>query len=228
MLLWDLSCETLILQEMLWSGNRIQAVWGGCFEKWAGDAASASPFPIAYRGLDDGVVELLGVLVFGVDWEFGVVDVPFGVVVAPVEVDPGVIVPLLLLVPVVSVELPVFEDWGTADPLAGTQSALAVLVVPGAAVVLVDVVPVVEELLGDVLLLKLGIELEELLGEVLVLELGEVLLELGEVLLVELLGVEVGGGGGGGRVGGGAGGGGVGAPRSAGRGGGGRAGRGGG
>ncbi|MFL6300280.1 MAG: hypothetical protein ACJ71N_06695 [Terriglobales bacterium] len=181
----------MILQEMLWSGNRIQAVWGGCFEKWAGDAASASPFPIAYRGLDDGVVELLGVLVFGVDWEFGVVDVPFGVVVAPLEVDPGVIVPLLLLVPVVSVELPVFEDWGTADPLAGTQSALAVLVVPGAAVVLVDVVPVVEELLGDVLLLELGIELEELLGEVLVLELGEVLLELGEVLLVELLGVEV-------------------------------------
>src|SRR5438270_231794 len=125
------------------------------------------------------------------DCEFGVVDVPFGVVVAPLEVDPGVIVPLLLLVPVVSVELPVFEDCGTADPLAGTQSALAVLVVPGVVLELVEVVPALE-LLGEVLLLELGIELVELLGDVLLLELGDVLLlELGEVVLVELLGVEV-------------------------------------
>jgi hypothetical protein len=141
--------------------------------------------------LVDGVVELLGVVVLGVDCEFGVVTVPFGVVVAPLEVDPGVIVvPLLLLVPVVSVELPVFEDCGTADPLAGTQSALAVLVVPGVEVVLVEVVPAVE-LLGEVLLLELGIELVELLGVVLLLEVGVVLLlELGDVVVVELLGVE--------------------------------------
>jgi hypothetical protein len=133
--------------------------------------------------LVEGVVELLGVLVFGVDCEFGVVAVPFGLVVAPLEVEPGVIVPLLL-VPVVSVELPVFEDCGTADPLdpeAGTQFALAVLEVPGVELVLVEVVDV---LLGDVLLLELGIELVELLGEVL-------LLELGEVELLEVLGVEV-------------------------------------
>jgi hypothetical protein len=131
--------------------------------------------------LVEGVVVLLGVVVFGVACEFGVVAVPFGVVVAPLEVEPGVIVPLLLLVPVVLVELPVFEDCGTADPLAGTQFALAVLEVPG-----------VELVLGDVLLLELGIELVELLGEVLLLELGDVLeLELGEVVLVELLGVDV-------------------------------------
>jgi len=140
------------------------------------------PCPVTYLGLVDGVVELLGVVVFGVACEFGVVAVPFGVVVAPLEVDPGVIVPLLL-VPVVSVELPVFEDCGTADPLAGTQSALAVLDVPGVELVLVVVEAVVLELLGDELL-ELGIELAELLGEVL-------LLELGEVLLVELLGVEL-------------------------------------
>jgi len=139
--------------------------------------------------LVEGVVVLLGVVVFGVACEFGVVAVLFGVVVAPLEVEPGVIVPLLLLVPVVLVELPVFEDCGTADPLAGTQFALAVLEVPGVEVVLVEVVDV---LLGDVLLLELGIELVELLGEVLLLELGDVLeLELGEVLLVELLGVDV-------------------------------------
>ena len=132
---------------------------------------------------------LLGVVVFGVACEFGVVAVLFGVVVAPLEVEPGVIVPLLLLVPVVLVELPVFEDCGTADPLAGTQFALAVLEVPGVEVVLVEVV---EVLLGDVLLLELGIELVGLLGEVLLLELGDVLeLELGEVVLVELLGVDV-------------------------------------
>ena len=136
----------------------------------------------------DGVVELLGVLVFGVDCEFGVVAVPFGVVVAPLEVEPGVIVPLLLLVPVVSVELPVFEDCGTADPLAGTQSALAVLDVPGVVLVLVEVEAVVEELLGEVLLLELGIELIELV----LLGLGEVLLlELGDVVLADVLGVEV-------------------------------------
>jgi hypothetical protein len=160
----------------------------------AGDAASASPLPnsLTYLGLVDGVVELLGVVVFGVACEFGVVAVLFGVVVAPLEVEPGVIVPLLLLVPVVSVELPVLEDCGTAEPLAGTQSALAVLEVPGVELVLVVVEAVVEELLGEVLLLELGIELAELLGEVLLLELGEVLLlELGEVELVELLGVEV-------------------------------------
>src|SRR3954470_20244350 len=153
------------------------------------------PVPIAllklYLGLVDGVVELLGVVVFGVACEFGLVAVPFGVVVAPLEVEPGVIVPLLL-VPVVSVELPVLEDCGTADPLAGTQSALAVLEVPGVELVLVVVEAVVEELLGEELLLELGMELAELLGEVLLLELGEVLLlELGEVELVELLGVEV-------------------------------------
>jgi hypothetical protein len=126
---------------------------------------------------------LLGVVVFGVACEFGVVAVPFGVVVAPLEVDPGVIVPLLLLVPVVSVELPVLEDCGTADPLAGTQSALAVLEVPGVELVVVELEAVVLELLGDELL-ELGIELAELVGEVL-------LLALGEVLLVELLGVEL-------------------------------------
>jgi hypothetical protein len=143
--------------------------------------------------LVDGVVELLGVVVFGVACEFGVVAVPFGVVVAPLEVEPGVIVPLLLLlVPVVSVELPVLEDCGTAEPLAGTQSALAVLEVPGVELVLVVVEAVVEELLGEELLLELGMELAELLGAVLLLALGEVLLlELGEVELVELLGVEV-------------------------------------
>jgi len=141
------------------------------------------PCPVTYLGLVDGVVELLGVVVFGVACEFGVVAVPFGVVVAPLEVDPGVIVPLLLLVPVVSVELPVLEDCGTADPLAGTQSALAVLEVPGVELVVVELEAVVLELLGDELL-ELGIELAELVGEVL-------LLALGEVLLVELLGVEL-------------------------------------
>src|SRR4051812_3197489 len=38
----DLSCETLILQEMLWSGNRIQAGRDNGWN-WVGDAASASP-----------------------------------------------------------------------------------------------------------------------------------------------------------------------------------------
>src|SRR5690349_16318367 len=117
---------------MLWSGNRIQTRWvGGCLVKRRETRPVRLPCPVTYLGLVDGVVELLGVVVFGVACEFGVVAVPFGVVVAPLEVDPGVIVPLLLLVPVVSVELPVFEDCGTADPLAGTQSALAVLDVPG-------------------------------------------------------------------------------------------------
>jgi hypothetical protein len=142
----------------------------------------ASPAHQGYFGLVEAG------LVLGVDCEFGVVPVPFGVVVAPVEVDPGVIVPLLLLVPVV--ELPVFEDCGTAEPLAGTQSALAVLVVPGVEVVLVEVEPVealvlgvlLEVELGEVLALELGIELLELLGEVL-------LLELGDVVLVDVLGV---------------------------------------
>jgi hypothetical protein len=142
--------------------------------------------------LVDGVVELLGVVVFGVACEFGVVEVPllgvvsvlFGVVVVPVdEVEPGVMVlpvELLPLVPVVSG----FEDCGTADPLAGTQSAFAEAEVPGVelALELGDVEEVVELVLGDVLL--------EVDGDVL-LELGVLLELLGMVLLVELFGVEL-------------------------------------
>jgi hypothetical protein len=84
-------------------------------------------------------------------------------------------VELLPVVPVVSV----FEDCGTAEPLAGTQSAVAVAEAPGVelALELGDVDEAVELLLGEVLL--------ELLGIVLLLEL------LGIVLLVELLGVVV-------------------------------------
>jgi hypothetical protein len=145
--------------------------------------------------LVEGVVELLGVVVFGVACEFGVVEVPllgvvsvllgvvavpFGVVAVPVdEVEPGVMVlpvELLPLVPVVSG----FEDCGTADPLAGTQSAVAVVEVPEVelALELGDVEEVVELLLGMVLL--------EVDGEVLLELLGIVLLELlGVVVLVE-------------------------------------------
>jgi hypothetical protein len=137
--------------------------------------------------LVEGVVELLGVVVFGVDCEFGVVEVPllgvvsvlFGVVVVPVdEVEPGVMVLPVELLPVVPV-VSVFEDCGTAEPLAGTQSAVAVAEAPGVelALELGDVDEAVELLLGEVLL--------ELLGIVLLLEL------LGIVLLVELLGVVV-------------------------------------
>lgn len=129
------------------------------------------------------MVELLGVVVFGVDCEFGVVEVPllgvvsvlFGVVVVPVdEVEPGVMVLPVELLPVVPV-VSVFEDCGTAEPLAGTQSAVAVVEEPGV-----------------VLAVELGDVDELLLGEVLLEVDGEVLLELlGIVLLVELLGVVV-------------------------------------
>jgi hypothetical protein len=122
-----------------------------------------------------------------------VVAVVLGVVVAPLEVDPGVIVDPVELLPLVPVvELPLFEDCGTPLEPAGTQFALAVLEVPGVELVVVEVVPVVE-LLGEVLPLELGMELLELLGDVLLVELGEVLLlELGVVVvLVEELGVEV-------------------------------------
>jgi hypothetical protein len=127
--------------------------------------------------LVDGVVELLGVVVFGVAWEFGVVSVLFGVVVAPLEVEPGVIVPLLVPVvalPVASVEVPVFEDCGTPVELAGTQFE-AVLVEDGVVELFVE--------LGDEAVVD-----PVVLGEVLEVALGEVL-ELGVELAVEELGV---------------------------------------
>jgi len=140
------------------------------------------------------VVEVPVVELEGVACEFGVVSVPLGVVVAPLEVDPGVMVDPVELLPLVPVvEVPLFEDCGTPLEPAGTQFALAVLEVPGVELVVVEVEPVVELLLGEVLLLELGIELE-LLGDVLLVEdeLGDVLLlELGVVVLVEELGVEV-------------------------------------
>jgi hypothetical protein len=120
----------------------------------------------------DGLVGVAGVL--------GVTAGPFGVVVAPVEVDPGVMdvpaVPVVVEDPLA----PVFEDCGTADPLAGTQFEVAVEVL-GVVLALGDVEEVVELLLGDALLVEL----------VLAVELGDALLELGMVLLVEVLGVEV-------------------------------------
>jgi hypothetical protein len=144
--------------------------------------------------VDVGLVVLGEVLLGGVAGLFGVVAVPLGVVVVPVEeVEPGVIVLLPLVLPVVPVvELPVFEDCGTPELLAGTQFAeLVVLLV----VVLPDEDGIVLEELGEVLLvelLALGVVLEVELGDVLLVELGEVLLvELGDVLLVEELGVVV-------------------------------------
>jgi len=122
----------------------------------------------------------LGVVVFGVACEFGVVAVLLGVVVVPL-VEPGVIelpVELPPVVPVVSV----FEDCGTAEPLAGTQSAVAEVVLAGVELELGDVEDVVE-LLGEALLVELL--------EVLAAELGDALELLGVVLLVEVLGVEV-------------------------------------
>jgi hypothetical protein len=120
----------------------------------------------------DGLVGVAGVL--------GVTAGPFGVVVAPVEVDPGVMdvpaVPVVVEDPLA----PVFEDCGTADPLAGTQFEVAVEVL-GVVLALGDVEEVVELLLGEALLVEL----------VLAVELGDALLELGMVLLVEVLGVEV-------------------------------------
>jgi hypothetical protein len=106
------------------------------------------------------VVVVLGAALEGVAWEFGVVAVLFGVVVAPVElVDPGVIEPL-------------FEDWGTPDELAGTQFA------PLAVVEELGVVVADPEELGIVLVLLA-------LGEVLAVELGDVLLgDVEEVALV--------------------------------------------
>ena len=118
----------------------------------------------------DGLAGTAGVL--GVTaGPFGVVAVEFGVVAVPV-------------VEVVEAPLiPVFDDCGTADPLAGTQLAVAVVEVLGVepAVALGDVEEVVELLLGEALLVD----------AVLLVELGEVLELLGRVLLVELLGVEV-------------------------------------
>ncbi len=150
-----------------------------------GDAASASPCRLNYFGLvEAGLVVVLGLVVLeGVACVFGVVVVPLGVVVAPEEVDPGVMVDPLALLPLVP-EASGFDDCGTPLAPAGTQFALAVVEVPAVAVVEVEAV----ELLGDALLLELGIELE-LLGKVLLVELGDAL--LGVVVLVELLGVEV-------------------------------------
>jgi hypothetical protein len=121
----------------------------------------------------DGLVGVAGVL--------GVTAGPFGVVVAPVEVDPGVMdvpaVPVVVEDPLA----PVFEDCGTADPPAGTQFAFALVEVLGVVLALGDVEEVVELLLGEALLVEL----------VLAVELGDALLELGVVLLVEVVGVEV-------------------------------------
>jgi len=119
----------------------------------------------------DGLVGVAGVL--------GVTAGPFGVVVAPLEVEPGVIVLPVELAPVVPV-VSVFEDCGTPVELAGTQFAVAVVEVLG--VELGDVEEVVE-LLGEALLVELD--------DVLAVELGDALELLGVVLLVEVLGVEV-------------------------------------
>src|SRR6266850_2273987 len=119
----------------------------------------------------DGLVGVAGAL--------GVTAGPFGVVVAPLEVEPGVIVLPVELAPVVPV-VSVFEDCGTPVELAGTQFAVAVVEVLG--VELGDVEEVVE-LLGEALLVELD--------DVLAVELGEALELLGVVLLVEVLGVEV-------------------------------------
>jgi len=117
----------------------------------------------------DGLVGVAGVL--------GVTAGPFGVVVVPLEVEPGVIVLPVELAPVVPVAS-VFEDCGTPVELAGTQFAVAVVEVLG--VELGDVEEVVE-LLGEAL------ELDDVLA----VELGDALELLGVVLLVEVLGVEV-------------------------------------
>lgn len=135
------------------------------------------------------VVVVLGAVVLdglaGTAGVLGVTAGPFGVVVAPLEVVPGVIVLPLALAPEVPV-VSVFEDCGTPTELAGTQFAVALVEVLGAdlADALGDVEEVVELLLGEALLVEVD--------DVLAVELGEALVELfGVVLLVEVLGVEV-------------------------------------
>jgi hypothetical protein len=125
------------------------------------------------------VVVVLGAVLDGVAGEFGVV-----VDVVPLELAPGVIVVPVALLPVVPV-VSGFDDCGTPVELAGTQSAVAVVEVPGVELeVELGEVELVELLLGEALLVE---EVEP----VLLVELGDVLELLGEVLLVEELGVDV-------------------------------------
>src|SRR5882762_9546597 len=136
-----------------------------------------SYFGLVELGLD-GLVGVAGVL--------GVTAGPFGVVVVPLEVEPGVIVLPVELAPVVPVAS-VFEDCGTPVELAGTQFAVAVVEVLG--VELGDVEEVVE-LLGEAL------ELDEVLGVEVVVLIEPVALALvlgtmpaGQLLVEDALGV---------------------------------------